>query len=240
MPDPIFADPRLAAIYDAFDAPCDDLDAYVALAEELGSRRIVHLGCGTGSLALRLATGREVVGIDPARASLDVARAKPGAGAITWIDGDAAAIPTGRPADLVLMTGNAAQAVIDDHAWSALLRHVHAALAPGGCFVVESRRPEQRAWQEWDSSTAVTAHVPSIGTVEQHTGLVAVELPLVPFRGTYRFLADATTIVSDSTIRFRGRDELEHDLRDAGFTVRDVREAPDRPGREFVVIAEGS
>ena len=33
MPDPIFADPRLAAIYDDLDGVRDDLDFYVALAE---------------------------------------------------------------------------------------------------------------------------------------------------------------------------------------------------------------
>jgi hypothetical protein len=58
----------------------------------------------------------------------------------------------------------------------------------------------------------------------------------VSFRFTYRFLAEGTALVSDSTIRFRGQDEIEASLSQAGYTVRDVREAPDRPGRELVFI----
>ena len=33
--------------------------------------------------------GLEVTGVDPAKASLDVARAKPGAERVSWIHGDA-------------------------------------------------------------------------------------------------------------------------------------------------------
>ena len=93
MPDPIYNDPRLAPVYDAFDADRRDLDAYLALASEFDARRIVDLGCGTGCLALKLTTSqRRITAIDPAGASLDVARSKPGADQITWIEGDAAAI----------------------------------------------------------------------------------------------------------------------------------------------------
>ena len=80
VPDPIFADPRLASVYDAFDGDRDDLDFYLAVADELGAGTVLDVGCGTGCLALRLAArGLRVVGVDPAEASLDVARAKGGA-----------------------------------------------------------------------------------------------------------------------------------------------------------------
>jgi hypothetical protein len=44
-------------------------------------------------------------------------------------------------------------------------------------------------------------------------------------------------ITSDSTLRFRSRVEVERSLESAGFVVDEVRDAPDRPGREFVFIA---
>lgn len=72
---------------------------------------MLDLGCGTGTFALILARrGVEVVAVDPARASLDVARAKPGADRVRWVHGDATAVPTelrGR-VDLAVMTGNVA------------------------------------------------------------------------------------------------------------------------------------
>ena len=75
MPDPIFADRRLAAIYDPPDR--SDLDAYVAIVEELGPRSLLDVGCGIGMFACLLAErGIEVVGVDPAAASLDIARKK--------------------------------------------------------------------------------------------------------------------------------------------------------------------
>ena len=67
-----------------------------------------------------------------------------------------------------------------------------------------------------------------------------MRLPFVSFRDTYRFLADGTVVTSDSTLRFRSRDEVESSLVTAGYRVLDVREAPDRPGREFVFLAQSA
>ena len=79
MADAIFEDPRLARLYDVFDGDRSDLDAYLAVATELGASTVLDVGCGTGVFALLLAArGIEVVAVDPAGASLDVARGKPG------------------------------------------------------------------------------------------------------------------------------------------------------------------
>jgi hypothetical protein len=67
--------------------------------------------------------------------------------------------------------------------------------------------------------------------------LTGVELPLVSFRSHFVFDSDGQVLTSDSTLRFRERSELEADLEAAGLRVDDVRAAPDRPGREFVVLA---
>jgi SAM-dependent methyltransferase len=239
VPDPIFAHPRLASVYDAFDGDRDDLAAYLAIADELGAARVLDIGCGTGCLAILLAQrGRRVVGVDPAGASLAIASSKDRAGRITWVHGDVTAVPP-LSADLAVMTGNVAQVFVTDDDWAQALQGIHVALRPGGHLVFETRRPERRAWADWAADTdLVTVHVPGVGPVRRHLEVTDVSLPLVSFRYTYRFLADDAILTSDSTLRFRSRDEIETSLTAHGYRVQGVREAPDRPGREFVFIAE--
>ena len=130
MPDAIFAHPRLAAVYDAFDGHRDDLDPYLALAEELAAHVVLDVGCGTGSLAVLLAAGgRTVVAVDPAEASLSIAKAKDRAAKVRWIHGDATALPP-LNADLALMTGNVAQVFLTDDEWEHVLRGIGTALRP--------------------------------------------------------------------------------------------------------------
>ena len=238
MPDAIFAHPRLAPLYDAFDGPRDDLPAYVGIADELGARRVLDVGCGTGSLAVLLAglAGRAVIGADPAEASLDVAKSKDADGAVTWVHADAAGIPPAA-ADLAVMTGNVAQVFLTDADWAGALQAIGGALRPRGYLVFETRRPERRAWQEWAADTGpVIRDIPGLGRVERRGEVTAVDLPYVSFRNTYTFHSDGAVITSDSTLRFRGRAELETSLADGGYQVLEVRDAPDRPGREFVFI----
>ncbi|MQY10469.1 Ubiquinone biosynthesis O-methyltransferase [Streptomyces sp. RB5] len=237
MSDAQFSDPRLAALYDPLDTDRSDLDAYLRIAEEEGALRVLDIGCGTGVFALLLADrGVEVTGLDPARGSVDVARAKPGADRVRWIDGDITALPP-LTADLATMTANVAQAIAGPADWSATLAGAHAALRPGGLLVFETRDPARRAWEEWNRpATHQVTDVPGVGVVECWTDLLDVTLPLVTFRGTFVF-ADGETLTSDSTLRFRERDEVEADLAAHGYVLREIRDAPDRPGREFVFLA---
>jgi SAM-dependent methyltransferase len=234
-----YENPRLAQIYDFLDAPRPDLDVYVALVEELGAHHVLDVGCGTGTFACRLAQqGLVVVGLDPAAASLDVARAKPGSERVRWILGEAPALPPMR-ADLASMTGNVAQAFVTDDSWVETLDAIRQALRPGGCLVFESRVPEDRAWRRWTPEAShIRVDVPGVGTVDGSVAVTKVTEPLVSFRWEFVFASDGAVLTSDSTLRFRSRGELAGSLRDAGFVVREVRDAPDRPGREYVFIAQ--
>ncbi|GLF99204.1 class I SAM-dependent methyltransferase [Streptomyces yaizuensis] len=238
MADECFRNPRLAAIYDPLDPDRGDLDPYLRIVEEFGARSVLDIGCGTGVLALLLAErGIDVVGVDPARASVDVARGKPGGGRVRWIDGDATTLPP-LSVDLATMTGNVAQAIVDPEVWRGTLRGAYEALRPGGRLVFETRDPARRAWENWhrEASYQVT-EIPGVGSVESWYDLVDVRPPLVTFRGTCVFASDGETLTSESTLRFRERREIEADLTERGFVIDDVRDAPDRPGREFVFVA---
>lgn len=232
-PDPAFAEPRLAALYDALTGDRSDLDAYVDIAVEVAARSVVEIGCGTGSLAVRLAALElDVVGIDPAGASLEVARAKLHAERVTWVEGDASVLDgLHLSADLAVMTGNVAQVFVTDHDWQHTLRSVHGCLRPGGWFVFETRRPEVRDWEQWDVAP-MPSSVP--GVVVSRT-VTDVALPLVTFETTTTVAGE--TVPSSSTLRFRERNEVEGYLVAHGFEVVDVRDAPDRPRKELVFLA---
>ncbi|WP_328346757.1 class I SAM-dependent methyltransferase [Streptomyces violaceus] len=238
MADECFRHPRLAAVYDPLDPDRGDLDPYLRMTEEFGARQVLDIGCGTGVFALRLAArGIRVVGVDPAGASLAVARGKPDGDRVRWIHGDATALPP-LAADLATMTGNAAQEITDPENWHAFLRGARAALRPGGRLVFETRIPARRAWEEWNrEATYAVTDVPGTGAVEYWVELLDVSGPLVTFRQVYRFAADGQVLTSESTLRFRERREVETELVARGFVVEDIREAPDRPGREFVFVA---
>lgn len=136
------------------------------------------------------------------------------------------------------MTANVAQAITDPHTWHKTLRGAYEALRPGGHLVFETRAPARRAWEEWtrENSYRVT-EIPGVGSVESWVQLIEVSLPLVTFRWTYVFAADGQVLTSDSTLRFREREDVEQDLVAHGYVVEDVRDAPDRPGRELVFLA---
>jgi SAM-dependent methyltransferase len=239
--DAIFGERRLADIYDALDADRSDLDVYADLVDELGARTVLDVGCGTGTFACLLARrGKEVIGVDPAVASVEVARRKAGADRVRWLVGDATTLPPLR-VDLVTMTGNVAQVFLTDQDWSSTLRAARSALRPGGALVFEVRDPAREAWREW---TRERSHrrvdVPGVGAVETWVDLTDVRPPLVSFRWTFVFEADGAVLTSDSTLRFRSRGEVGSSLRAAGFVLDEVRDAPDRPRRELVFVARRS
>jgi SAM-dependent methyltransferase len=238
VPDAIFGEPRLAGIYDLLEPERPDLEPYVTITEELGARQVLDVGCGTGTFACLLAQhGIEVTGLDPAAASLEVARQKPFADKVSWVVGDGASAPRAK-VDLVTMTGNVAQVFLTDETWSSTLRASYAALRPGGRLVFEVRDPDREGWRCWTPErTYRCLEVPGAGQLETWTALTDVSMPLVSFRQYFVFRSDGKTIVSDSSLRFRSRVEVTESLLDAGFRVDDVRDAPDRPGLELVFIA---
>jgi SAM-dependent methyltransferase len=237
MPDALFDDPRFARLYDPLDPDRSDLDIYAAMAREFDATDVLDLGCGTGTFACLLAEqGFAVVGVDPAGASLEVARGKQHAESVRWIHGDATTLPP-LAVDIAFMTGNVAQVFLTDADWDAALVGIRAVLRPGGRLVFETRDPARRAWREWvRERTSFDEVVDGVGRVRTWTDLTEVALPFVTFENIL-ILPDGEWLRSMSTLRFRERDEVARSLTSAGFLVEDVRDAPDRPGREFVFVA---
>lgn len=253
-----FDNPLSAAIYDTAEGRRDDLDTYLGIVEELKAHSVIDIGCGTGTLAVQLAArGLSVIGVDPAGAMLDVARTKAGGDAVLWIHGTAETLtqtvgdrtngqadhsgqPRGYlPADMALMTGNVAQVFLTDEEWLATLRALHAALVPGGYLVFETRIPERRAWEEWAQWSSSVYHVEGVGEVRDKFQVLEVDLPFVTFSAD-NTMPDGSVVPNRSTLIFRSMPDLERTLGVSDFTIREVRDAPERPGREWVVVAQRS
>jgi len=236
--DAIFEDPRLAQVYDPLDPDRSDLDVYVAVVDEVGARSVLDIGCGTGTFACMLAQrGIDVTAVDPASASLDVARSKPGAEAVRWLHGDATTLPP-LTVDAAFMTANVAQVFITDDEWAATLRATRRALRPGGWLVFETRDPAARAWEQWTPElTRTVVDVTCVGVVESWEEVTRVSGDLVTFKSMTAFKADDVVLESVSTLRFRDQPNVEASLVQEGFQLSEVRDAPDRPGRELVFFA---
>ena len=243
MPDALFSHPRLARVYDPLDPDRSDLDTYVDLVHELGAATVLDVGCGTGTLACRLVgEGVEVLALDPAKASVEVARAKAGAEGVEWVVATAPEVAADAAHrarfDLCTMSANVAQVFVDDAEWLATLEAVHACLRPGGHLAFETRVPADRAWERWTKAlTHQVVDVAGEGPVEDWVEVTEVIGDLVTFESPTVFLADGERMESTSTLRFRSEETLRSSLAWSGFRDVEVRDLPYAPGRGWLLVA---
>lgn len=242
--DAVFSHPRLARVYDPLDPDRSDLNTYVDVVEEFGARVVLDVGCGTGTFVARLVDLGEfnVVGVDPAGASIEIARAKVDTQRVEWIVGTMIGVAADSAwrghFDLVTMTANVAQVFLEENEWLSTLRAIHTSLQPGGHLAFETRVPADRAWERWTKElTRQVVDVPGEGLVEDWVDVTRVSGPFVTFESPTIFHADGERIESTSTLRFRTETELRATLSQAGFLNIDIRDLPYAPGRGWLVVA---
>ncbi|MBC7313412.1 MAG: class I SAM-dependent methyltransferase [Rhizobium sp.] len=241
--DAAFARHDMAILYDSFNTHGTDGDFYLSLAQS--PCRILDLGCGTGSVALRLASlGHTVTGLDPAPGMLDVARAKDKAGTVRWLAGDARDFALGETFDLIIMTGHVFQVFLDDAETLAVLSSARRHLAEGGRLVFESRNPPARAWEGWiEERTCERTDVPGIGPVEVYYQVRDAWGDFVRFDAVFTLLKTGERRISESTLRFPDRNTIAQLLKAASFSsvkwLGDWDGTPFAPhSPEIIVIAE--
>lgn len=227
--DPLYTDASLVAFYDAENEGGDDLAYCTHLAGS--ARSVLDLGCGTGVFLTGI-EAEQRVGVDPARAMLDIARQRRGGTRVEWIEADARCLDLDRQFELIVLTGHAFQVFLTEADQRAVLDTIARHLAPEGRFIFDSRNPACRAWEEWQphNSRRSVDH-PSLGTVEAwNTAEHDPTTGIVNYHTFYR-LADGRELTAESRIRFTQQATLARLIIDAGLTVE--RWLGDWQGRPF-------
>jgi SAM-dependent methyltransferase len=215
-------DARLVKLYDLDNSDGPDHDYFRSLADRLRARTVVDLGCGTGRLTVTLARGgRRVVGVDPDRAMLDFARRREGGEDVAWVHGDSRSIGAAN-ADLVLMSGNVAQA-INGEAWMRTLSDVRSALRAGGTLAFEVRNPAARAWTRWTRQETYGRRQTDSGPLTEWMEVTGLRPDgTVTFDAHNVFEGSNEHLVYTDTLAFRTRPQIEADLEEAGLQVLHV------------------
>ena len=215
--DALYQDPALAGFYDWDNPWPDDFDWFLTLVKGAGS--VLDLGCGTGIFSAALAArGAEVVGVDPASAMLDVARAR--AAGVTWVKAPAQGLDLGRRFKAVVMTGHAFQTLLTPGDRTACLATIARHLAPGGRFFFDSRNPEAREWERWtQEATRQLREHPDFGPVERWTAAKKTDQSGVIEYQTHYRLQDGQHWQARSRIAFPAYAELAGAIGAAGLRV---------------------
>jgi ubiquinone/menaquinone biosynthesis C-methylase UbiE len=214
MLDKHYENPKLAEVYD-LDSPWSiDRDFYLSLAGT-PPQRILDLGCGTGLLTdAYAAKGHEVTAVDPSRAMLEVARRKPHAGRIEWVESSAQSYQSDTRFDLIVMTGHAFQALLDDSDIMATLGVMRRHLKQAGRVVFESRNPSIDWAGRWNYETAFEH---GGGVVRESRRFIKTVNARMTFELLYEFPDES--VVSTSELRFSCRGEIEERVTASGLRV---------------------
>ncbi|MFC1402924.1 MULTISPECIES: class I SAM-dependent methyltransferase [Streptacidiphilus] len=224
----MFSDADAAALYDLLNPwdperfPSDAF--YDGLVRDADA--VLDVGCGTGAMLHRAResghTGR-LVGIDPDRAALDRARRRSD---VEWVLGVAADAAWDGEFDLATMVSHAFQCLVGDDELRASLAAVRTALRDGGRFAFETRHPQARAWESWETDPA--APVDDADDIVDPSGRVlrsshhveSVVGDVVTFTETTTDKEHGTVLRVDRTsLRFLDVPTLADFLAEAGFAI---------------------
>jgi 2-polyprenyl-3-methyl-5-hydroxy-6-metoxy-1,4-benzoquinol methylase len=220
---------EIAEIYDLANPWAEDADFYLSLTG-LRPCSVLDLGCGTGSLCCVLAErGHRVTGVDPAAAMLAVARRKPHAEQVEWVECSAQRYRSPQRFDLILMTGHAFQILLTDADALAVLETMRSNLKESGTVAFETRNPRIDWAREWPARTRLLP----LSTGEQFLEMLEIigqDGEFISFQTSYRWSDGRprpsndphVTVTTNSTLRFPSREHVEDLIARSGLLVRDV------------------
>jgi SAM-dependent methyltransferase len=211
-----YQDPQIAAIYEMANPMSEDAEFYLSLAGP-HSCSVLDLGCGTGTLCCALAErGHQVTGVDPAAAMLAVAKRKPYAQHVEWIESSAQTYRSQRRFDLIVMTGHAFQVLLGDTDTLAVLETMRRHLKERGRVAFETRNPHM----DWVGAWTARCRVLADGQITETVRITGANGDFISFQTSYRTPGGALT--TNSTLRFPSREHIVELITRSGLVVRDV------------------
>lgn len=211
-----YHDPEIAAIYELANPLGQDAKFYLSLAG-LPSCSVLDLGCGTGALCCAFGErGNRVTGVDPAAAMLAVARSKPYAERVEWVECSAQTYRSEQHFDLIVMTGHAFQVLLTDADALAVLETMRLHLKLDGMVAFDTRNQRIDWVGEW---TEGSRNLPG-GQITETLNITDAYDEFISFQTSYRCLEK--TLTTNSTLRFPSREHVEAVITRSGMMVREV------------------
>jgi SAM-dependent methyltransferase len=211
-----YQDPQIAAIYELANPLAQDTEFYLTLAG-LQSCNVLDLGCGTGTLCCALAErGHRVTGLDPAAAMLAVARTKPYAERVEWVQSSAQTYRSQQCFDLIVMTGHAFQLLLSDADALAVLETMQQHLRERGRIAFETRNPRM----DWVGEWAARSRMLASGQITETLKITGANGEFISIQTSYR--VSDRTLTTNSTLRFPSREHVEALITRSGLMVRNL------------------
>lgn len=235
-----------------------DVQFYRSLAEEAGSP-VLELGCGTGRVALPLASaGFRVVGLDRSPPMLEIAEQKRQAasaearGRLELVQGDMTDFDLQRAFRLVVIAGRSFMSLLTVEAQRSCLGAIHRHLEPGGLLTIAVFDPRldlclpepagEYPSPRGEGRLAESGNSVEVFAIERRNDplrQVLVEIWRLTERG-----ADGSVVAEEAEkleLRWTYRYELHHLLELAGFDLvaeySDFDSSPPVYASELVVVA---
>lgn len=212
-----YQNPEIAAIYESANPPGQDCDFYLSLAG-VEPRRVLDLGCGTGTLCCALAErGHRVTGVEPAAAMLGIAKSKPGAERVEWVESSAQDYRSEQRFDLIVMTGHAFQTLLADCDMLAALATMRRHLGKNGRVAFETRNPRVDWAAEWAGRPP---RVLGEGQIVERLKVTSADGEYVAFDTCYLF--PDRTLTTSSRLRFPSLQLVENLIIRSGLATQDI------------------
>ena len=214
-----FNNKKLAQIYENFNQFSEDEDFWLRIIKSLWVKNIIDFWAGTWIFTLVLLDRwYELIAIEPSHEMLAIAKSKTHSDRIKWLQWSTNKLE-GFKTDLILMTSHVAQFITGDNEWRELLEKSHAALNSWWYILFDSKNPLLKPWENYTRENYNRTKDTVFWEVNMQIDLKDISGNVITHSIHYNFLETWEKFVSDNTLIYRSKGEIEESLKKAGFEI---------------------